>query len=918
VASSTLEKVIYGRDAELAVLRDLVSEARTGSSASVLVEGEPGIGKTALLDMVRGSAEGMRVLSATGVEAEADLPFGTTHQLLRPVIGLSDSIPEPQADALRGALGLADPTDHDRFLVAAAVLSILGEAARERGLVCLVDDAQWIDDASADALVFAARRMSGERVLMVTAARPGPSTDRWAPLRRRIGLTGLTATEAVALVGAHASAAPSESVGSRLVEATRGNPLALVELAGLLTAEQLAGNSPLPDPLPLTAGLEHAFLEQVRRLPSDVQILLLVTALDSTGRLDTVLAAARLLDVDEAALHEAESSSLLDVDGAEVRLRHPLIRSTIVAGSSSTQRRRVHLMLSEVLTPDDVDRSAWHRAAATLGPDETIAAQLDDAAVRALSRSAQSAAAAAYERAAELTPLPADRGRRLLAAARASWLGARPDRAIAAVMAARTLLEDPLQQAELARLHGIIEWQRGVCTEASSILLEGAQIAASNGEARLALTMLVEAGQAAGYAGDMETLQVAGRLADDIDPAGEPSAVFAKDLALGFSEMVTGNGATGATLLSRALDWAETTHDSAQLILASSAAFWLGNTGAASRLADRAVRTARVADLVGSLPHALEYYSLAERLLGHFDIAAASASEGLELARDTGQLCSVVQHLSTLATVSAVRGEAGECEQLAEECLALAVPRRLLVSTYYARHAQALSALFRGEYAEALRRLLELKELPTFDWYAVPDLVEAAHRCGQPDTAREAISWMEPWATDASSPGATALLLRCRAITSADDEAGSLFEAAASDHPDAMVLERGRTELLYGEWLRRQRRKSEARARLHSALTLFRSIGAEPLARRARAELRAAGEADARADGSSMPALTAQELQVALLVAQGASNREVATRLFISPRTVEYHLYKIYPKLGVVSRTDLVRHMATSGLQLTE
>ena len=918
MASSTLEKVIYGRDAELALLRDLVSEARTGSSASVLVEGEPGIGKTALLDMVRGSADSMRVLSATGVEAEADLPFATTHQLLRPVIGLSDSIPEPQADALRGALGLADPTEHDRFLVAAAVLSILGEAARERGVVCLVDDAQWIDDASADALVFAARRMSGERVLMVTAARPGPSTARWAPLRRRIGLTGLTATEAVALVGAHASAAPSESVGSRLVEATQGNPLALVELAGLLTAEQLAGNTPLPDPLPLTAGLEHAFLEQVRRLPSEVQILLLVSALDSTGRLDTVLAAARLLDVDEAALHEAESSSLLDVDGAEVRLRHPLVRSTIVAGSSSTQRRRVHLMLSEVLTPDNADRSAWHRAAATLGPDETIAAQLDDAAVRALSRSAQSAAAAAYERAAQLTPSPADRGRRLLAAARASWLGARPDRATAAVMAARTLLEDPLQQAELARLHGIIEWQRGVCTEASSILLEGAQIAASNGEARLALTMLVEAGQAAGYAGDMETLQVAGRLADDIDPAGEPSAVFAKDLALGFSEMVTGNGATGATLLSRALDWAETTHDSAQLILASSAAFWLGNTGAASRLADRAVRTARVADLVGSLPHALEYYSLAERLLGHFDIAAASASEGLELARDTGQLCSVVQHLSTLATVSAVRGEAGECEQLAEECLALAVPRRLLVSTYYARHAQALSALFRGEYGDALRRLLELKELPTFDWYAVPDLVEAAHRCGQPDTAREAISWMEPWATDASSPGATALLMRCRAITSADDEAESLFEGAAGDHPDAMALERGRTELLYGEWLRRKRRKSEARARLHSALTLFRSIGAEPLARRARAELRAAGEADARADGSSMPALTAQELQVALLVAQGASNREVATRLFISPRTVEYHLYKIYPKLGVVSRTDLVRHMATSGLQLTE
>ena len=907
--------MIYGRDEELALLEDLVSEARTGLSASVLLQGEPGIGKTALLKEVRGLADGMRVLSATGIEAEADLPFATTHQLLLPVVELTGSIPDPQAEALRGALGLAKGTGHDRFLVAAAVLSILGEAARDRGLVCLVDDAQWIDQASADALLFAARRMSGERVLIVTAVRPGPSADRWAPLRRRIDLIGLNMSQAQALVGAHASAAPSESVASRLVEATQGNPLALIELAGHLTAAQLAGHAPLPDPLPLTAGLERAFLEQVRRLPDDVQTLLLVTALDSSGRLDTVLAAAGLLEVDEVALHAAESSSLLDVDGELVRLRHPLVRSTVVAGSSSTQRRRVHLMLSQVLAPQDPDRSAWHRAAATLSPDETIAAELDDAAARALSRSAQSAAAAAFERAAELTPSPADRGRRLLAAARASWLAARPERAIAAVTAARALLQDPVQQAELARMHGIIEWQRGVCTEASSILLQGAPLAVSAGEAGLALTMLVEAGQAAGYGGDMETLQVAGRLADDIDPVGEPSAIFAKELAQGFSEMVAGNAENGATLLRRAMEWARTTSDPAELILAASAAFWLGDAGAASRLADRAVRNARVADLVGSLPHALEYYSLAKRLLGHYDIAAASASEGLDLARDTGQLCSVVQHLSTLAMVSAIKGEPGECQRLAEECLALAMPRRLLVSAYYAWHAQALSELFRGEYAEALRRLLALKELPTFDWYAVPDLVEAAHRCGQPDVAREAISWMEPWVTEASSPGATALFMRCRAITSANEEAGPLFEAAAADHPDAMPLERGRSDLLYGEWLRRNRRKAEARGRLRSALNHFLSVGAEPLARRARAELRAAGEPGAEADASSVPALTPQELQVALLVAEGASNREVATRLFISPRTVEYHLYKIYPKLRVVSRTDLVRHMTTSGLQ---
>ena len=907
--------MIYGREQECGVLLGLLEEAGSGHSTAVVVEGEPGIGKTALLEVVRSEASGMRVLSATGVESETDLPFATMHQLLLPVLDLCGSIPAPQGEALRGALGLARASGHSRFLVAAAVLSILGEAARDRGLVCLVDDAQWIDQASADALVFASRRLSGEGILMVLGVRAGSTADRWAPIQRRIALTGMTEHEAVTLVTAHASAPPSLSVASRLVEATQGNPLALVELAGLLTAPQLAGHAPLPDPLPLTAGLEHAFLEQVRRLPSDVQTLLLVSAVDTTGRLDTVLAAAALLDVDEAAVHEAETSSLLEVSGTLVRLRHPLVRSTVVAGSSSTRRRQVHMMLAQVLACTDADRAVWHRAAATLGADEQMASELDDAAVRALSRSAQAAAAAAYQRAAELTVSPAARGRRHLATARAAWLAARPDWAIAAVEAARELLEDPRLRAELAHTHGTIEWHQGVCTQAAAVLMEGARTAAGAGERALALTMLVDAGQAAGYGGDMESLQLAGRLAHDISAAGDPAAQFAKNLAEGFAAMIGGDTAHGATLLRRSVDAADAATDPPSLVLGASAAFWLADVGAASRLADRAVRRARVADLAGSVPHALEYFSLAERLLGHYDVAAASAEEGLELARDTGQLSSVAQHLSTLAMVAAVRGEATRCRDLAEECVALAIPRRLLVAAFYAGHAQALSELFQGEYAEALRRLLALQELPTFDWYAIPDLVEAAHRCGQPDLAHDAIAVMEPWVTEASSPGATALLLRCRAIVADDGAAADLFEAAALDHPDIMSLERGRTELLYGEWLRRRRRKSEARGRLHSALSAFTRVGGEPLARRARAELRAAGEPSVQPSPPAVHTLTAQELQVALLVADGASNRDVATRLFISPRTVEYHLYKMYPKLGVVSRSDLARHITAAGLQ---
>ncbi len=879
----------------------------------MVVSGEPGIGKTVLLDFVRAAAAGMPVLTATGVEAEWDLPFATLHQLLGPVVDLAAALPAPQAAALRAALGMAPANGQDRFLVAAGLLSVLGEAAAQgQGLVCLIDDAQWIDQASADALLFAARRFRAERVLMVIAVRPSTKQQFRATELQRVDLGGLSTRDAIALVTDHASAAPNPSIAARLVEATGGNPLALVELAGLLTVEQLSGQAPLPDPLPLTDGLEHAFLQQVRHLSSPAQTLLLVSALNATERLDTLLQAAAMLNVGDEALHEAESGSLLDVRDERVRLRHPLIRSAVVAGSSSTQRRRAHLMLARVLSHSDPDRSAWHRAAAALGHDESIANELERAAVRALSRSAQAAAAAAYERSAHLTASPQERGRRLLASARASWLAARPDRAIAAVTAARPILHDPVLQAELAHLHGIIEWQRGVSTDASSILLEGARLAGEAGDVSLALTMLVEAGQAAGYSGDMDALQVAGQLARDIGPPNEPAGRFARDLAMGFADMVAGHGAAGATLLRGALERASSTKDPAQLVLASSAAFWLGDLGSASRFADTAVRTARVADLGGSLPHALEYLSLAERLLGHYDAAAASASEGLDLGRETGQLTSVAQHLSTLAMVSAVRGDVSQCHRLAQECLSLALPRHMLVAAYYAWHAEALSELFQGRYSEALRRLLALKELPTFDWYAVPDLVEAAHRCGQPDIAHEAIAWMQPWVTEVSSPDAAALLLRCRALMAEGDDAAELFETAL-DHPDGMLLERGRTELLYGEWLRRKRRKLPARSRLNSAVSAFVTVGARPLAERARAELRAAGEPAHEVDHDPVHELTAQELQVAMLVAEGASNRDVAARLYISSRTVEYHLYKIYPKLGVVSRTDLARHLAAAG-----
>jgi DNA-binding CsgD family transcriptional regulator len=455
--------------------------------------------------------------------------------------------------------------------------------------------------------------------------------------------------------------------------------------------------------------------------------------------------------------------------------------------------------------------------------------------------------------------------------------------------------------------------------EASSTLLGGARAARDASAPGLALTMLAQAGQAAGYAGDMATLRDAGEAARLIDPGDDAEAALARDLATGFADMIGGDTESGAARLRRALERAGTVDGPEQLVLAASGAFWLGDLPAAADLAGRAVRTARVADMTGTLPHALEYLSLADLMLGRYDVAAAVATEGLELARESAQLTSVAQHLATLSLVAAVHGDAPECHGRATECLAIALPRHLLVAAFYAWHAQALSDLFEGRYPEALQRLVALREVPTFDWYAVPDLVEAAHRCGDLAAARGALDAMVPWVTAASAPGARALLLRCLALLADDDDADALFREAAAQHPGGVSLDRARTLLLHGEWLRRARRRSEARVPLRAALGMLEELGAAPLAERARVELRAAGESTAPSpvgppgDGSTgLAGLTAQELQVALLVTAGASNRDVAARLFISPRTVEYHLYKIFPKLGIVSRTELAHRLATA------
>jgi len=909
--------MLHGRAAECALLDELLAGVRAGAGGAVVLRGDPGIGKTALLDYAQERAGGLAVLRATGLEAESELPFATLHQLLRPVLGVLGALPEPQAQALRAALGLAPASGHDRFLVSSAVLSVLAEATAERGLVCLIDDAQWIDQASLDALLFAARRLGDDGVAMLFAARPGGEQRLAAPELRVVRLAGLVA-DPEAVVREHGAAAPSRAVNDRLAEITGGNPLALGELSAALTADQLAGRAPLPDPLPLTEGLERAFLAQVRRLDPAAQRALLVLATDSTGEAPVVLGALDRLGVPADALHQIEAARLVLIGADGVRVRHPLIRSAVLAGASFTERRDVHQALAAVLdAADDPDRSAWHRAAAAAGPDDAVADELAAVAVRAAERSAHAAAASAYERAAALSTSPATRAERYLASAGAAWLAAQPERARQALAHARPLTADPVVRAQLARLEGIVAWRCGVATDAYRILRDGAELAAPHA-APLALLLLVHATEAAGYIGDVEALVDTCRRAAGIDPGDDAGARLSKDFLDAFPALLIGDTETGTRLLRRVIDAPYGATDPTRLIWAATAAFYVGDVVEAGRLAERATRIARVADMTGSLPYALELQGAAERVQGRYASAVALATEGLDLAREAQQDSSAAVHLSALATIAALRGREDECAAVAGQALALAVPRRLGLAAGSATAALALCDLIQGRYGEALQRYTALAAAgpggthPLVNWASLPDHIEAAVRAGDLAAARAALALLERWVTPSTGAGTRASLLRSQALLATGADAEPLYLAAlATYRPTETPLERARTHLLYGEWLRRARRRIDAREQLRQAHDAFDTIGAEPLADRARTELRATGETARRRDVTAMAQLTPQEMQIARLVAEGAANREVAARLFLSPRTVEYHLYKIYPKLGVGSRTELSHLLAT-------
>jgi DNA-binding CsgD family transcriptional regulator len=906
--------MLYGRGPECTAVRELLEDARAGRSGALVVRGEAGFGKSALLEYADEHANGMRVLRGLGIDSEAELAFAALHQILRPGLEHIEGIPAPQARALAGAFGLAPGSGADRFLISIAVLSVLSELAEESPVLCLVDDAHWLDQPSADALVFAARRLEAEGVVMLFAAREGEPRSFYAPGMRELQLGALDTEASRALLEMRIEVALAPEVRDKLVATARGNPLVLQELPTLLTPEQLAGGEPLPDPLPLTANLQQAFLERVRRLPEAAQTLLLLAAADDADDLATVTRAASLLGIDASALDEAESASLVHVVEPRIRFHHPLVRSAVYDASSFAQRQEAHRALAEVLAEDhEPDRRAWHLAAARLEPDGQVADELDRLAERARFRSGYATASRALERSAELTADEEVRALRLSGAADNAWLAGRPDRALALLDSADGAGASARLRADILHLRGTIELRCGMPAEALMILAAGAEEVASVDPGK-AIEMLVEAGQSASYTGDIAQIVEMGRRAQGLVKRGDVDETFTIDVLVGIGLMLSGETDRAAPLLREAISLADRFEDPRRLVHAGASAGYLGLERKQHELYARAVDRARTTGAISSLPYALEFLAQAEVVEGRYVAASTHASEGLRLARETGQGNSVCHLLALLALVTAVQGAQEECRAYAGEALERSSARGLGFQSALAEWALARLDLGMGRPNEAFGRLEALGAAgpgaghPFVKVLAAPDLVEAAVRAGRTEGAQVALARLEQFTHAASPVSALALVARCRGQLSAGATAQRHFDEALRLHGESdSAFDRARTELVYGEFLRRAGRRRDGRRHLRAALETFERLRATPWEERARQELRASGEHARERDPRTLDHLTAQELQIAQLVATGQTNKEIAARLFLSPRTIDYHLRKIFAKLGISARAELIR-----------
>jgi len=906
---------LVDRQREREALDSLVQDLRSGSGRALVVRGEAGVGKSALLEYVVGAAADMRVARAAGVESEMELAFAGLHQLCAPLLDHLERLPAPQRDGLGIAFGLRGGPAPDRFLVGLAVLTLLSEAAEERPLLCLVDDAQWLDQASAQVLAFVARRLLADPVGLIFAARdPGEQLGGLPDLEVR----GLQDADARRLLRSVVRVRLDEQVRDRIVAETQGNPLALLELPRGLSPAQLAGGFGLTSAQPVPERIEESYGNRLGALPADTRLLLLVAAAEPVGDPVLVWQAAERLGIATSAAVAAEADGLVEF-GTRVRFRHPLVRSAVYRSAALPDRRAVHLALAEVTDRDlDPDRRAWHLAAAAAGPDEEVAAELERSAGRAQARGGVAAAAAFLQRAVALTARPGPRAGRALAAAQASLQAGAFDAALELVAAAEAGPLDDLQRARVGLLRGQVAFAAGVGGEAAALLLLAArQLEPLDGA--LARQTYLDAWTAALYAGRFAhagDLHEVSRAARSASPPSDPPAPH--DLLLdGLAVLGTDGRAAAAPMLRRAVHifaGEEITIEEGLRWgwVASIAARVLWDVETSQSILLRQVQSAREA---GLLVHLLVYVNalgMSAAWCGRFAEAASLIAEGEAIAVATGT------RFAPLAAVvlAGLQGSEADAPRLIEVVTKDTQAAGQGMGFQWCQWVSGILYNGLGRYEKALEEARQAREQApelNISAWALPELIEAASRTGQTQIAADALDQLAAATSIGQTDWAQGIHARSRALLSDGETAETSYREAIERLSRTLLRpELARAHLLCGEWLRREGRRADARVQLRTAHGMFTAIGMEAFAGRARRELAATGETVRRRTTETHDQLTPQEAQIARLARAGMSNAEIAAQLFLSVRTVEWHLQKVFTKLEISTRGQLQRALPDS------
>ena len=905
------ETRLQGRSAEIGALDRLTDNARAGTSGVLVVRGEPGVGKSALLDYLHANAAGCRLVRTSGVESEMELPFAALHQLCVPYLDRLEHLAGPQRDALSTAFGLRAGPSPDRFMIGLAVLSLLSDLAEDQPLICLIDDAHWLDRASAQVLGFVARRLAAEAVVLAFAVRDSAEERELAGLPE-ITVGPLSDSDARVVLASAFPGRLDESVLNRIIGEAHGNPLALLELPRGSTPATLAGGFGLPDGVSVSAHIEESFRLRLAPLPNPTRRLLLVAAAEPSGDPTPIWAAAKHLGISVDATWAAIANGLLD-PGTELRFRHPLVRSVVYQDAPPFDRRLVHGALAEATDPQvNPDRRAWHRAQATEGPDENVAGELERSAGRAQARGGIPAAAAFLGLAADLTVDPGRRTHRMLAAAQAHLEAGTFKAALALLAAAETGPLDEVGRARIDLLQAEVAFAQNRGREAPLLLLLAARKLETI-DVRLSRDTYLDAFGAALFAGRLasaggslhEVSRAVLTAPSPVDPP-LPCDLLLDGLGLAFTE-----GLTAATpALQHAIAAFSSTQVSAEELLrwgwlATRAANLVWDYDRCLEIGTRAVQLARDSGALQVLAVADNACGQAAALGGDFANAERLVAEVDAVKEATG--ARIPPHAAL--ALAGFRGQEGEASELIAGVITEATPAGQGTAAQYAHWANSVLMNGLGRYEDALASAVEATEntppIHITTW-ALSELIEAATRTGSRSPGEDALTRLGEQTEASDSDWGLGILARSRALLSEGEAAErSYLEAVERLKRTRLRPDLARGHLLYGEWLRREGRRVDAREQLRKAHDMFTSIGMEAFADRARRELLATGETVRKRSVGTVDELTPQELHVARLASDGLTNPEIGARLFLSPRTIEWHLHKIFVKLGVTSRREL-------------